>query len=200
LLDDVWWPTYDECDNRLVWLLLRLLIAFKRRCAGFGSTFRPLTKCSFCERIFSTISFESNTRKAKPRLRPVDGSCFIEQSTIVPNFEKYSRKSSCVVSQVNPPIKKTCHRTFVCLFFDRTRWSYRQIISFHLQVLNLPMYLKPVPYGHFQIVMMVVVEMMRFDLQQMNHDHYLYSLLSFFFLSTKFNNEIYEKQNSNQNQ
>ncbi len=112
----------DDDDD--IWLLFVIPI---RRCAGFGSTFRPLTKCSFCERILSTISFLSNTRKAKPRLRPVVGSCLIEQSRIVPKLEKYSRKSSCVVSHVKPPEGK--------MFEMQCRAKagpYRQTVFYHL--------------------------------------------------------------------
>lgn len=110
-----------------------LLFAARRRWAGFGSTFRPLTKCSFCERILSTISFLSNTRKAKPRLRPVVGSCLIEQSRILPKLEKYSRKSSCVVSHVKPPRWKSAHSE------QKTMGEivpYRQITFYHLPLFD----------------------------------------------------------------
>ena len=115
--DDSWWFI-------LVWA--------RRRCAGLGSTLRPLTKCSFCERIFSTISFLSNTRKAKPRLRPVVGSCLIEQSRILPKLEKYSRKSSGVVSQVNPPA--SARRRSDSEREGERRATYQQIIFYHLRV------------------------------------------------------------------
>lgn len=103
-----------------------LFVVARRRCAGFGSTLRPLTKCSFCERILSTISFLSNTRKAKPRLRPVVGSCLIEQSRILPKLEKYSRKSSCVVSHVKPPEVKRVRGAH-----SGARASYPRTVFYH---------------------------------------------------------------------